>query len=220
MRFTGTLQTWHDDRGFGFIAPSQGGQPLFVHIKSFPPGTGRPAVGQVLSFEVGSSADGRKRALAVQYPSGRASASRTGSRVSAQEDTKAGRSPRPHPSTAAWSPARRLALPLLAVVYAGAVWRWGFDVRVPLVYGGLSLVALLVYAVDKSAAVRGAWRVPENTLHALSLAGGWPGALLAQQGLRHKTAKTAFILVFWATVAGNLIGLLAWHAHQAGAGLL
>jgi cold shock CspA family protein len=67
MRFEGTLKTWHDDRGFGFIEPTQGGQEIFVHIKAFPAGTGRPQVGQVLSFEVALGPNG-KRAQAVQYP--------------------------------------------------------------------------------------------------------------------------------------------------------
>jgi hypothetical protein len=35
MPFTGTIQSWQDDRGFGFIEPAQGGQAVFVHIKSF-----------------------------------------------------------------------------------------------------------------------------------------------------------------------------------------
>jgi len=42
-------------------------------------------------------------------------------------------------------------------------------------------------------------------LHLLSLAGGWPGALLAQQLLRHKSAKAEFRQVFWATVVINIV---------------
>ena len=68
MRFTGTLKTWNDDRGFGFIEPTQGGQDLFVHIKEFPSGTGRPSPGQTLTFELEAGAQGRKRAIRVQYP--------------------------------------------------------------------------------------------------------------------------------------------------------
>jgi cold shock CspA family protein len=66
MRFDGKLKTWNDERGFGFVEPVQGGQDIFVHIKSFPTGTGRPAVGLPLSFEVETGPDGKKRAKAVE----------------------------------------------------------------------------------------------------------------------------------------------------------
>jgi uncharacterized membrane protein YsdA (DUF1294 family) len=67
-----------------------------------------------------------------------------------------------------------------------------------------SVVTFFVYAIDKSAARRRAWRTPERTLHMLALAGGWPGALLAQQFLRHKSAKAEFRATFWATVFLNV----------------
>ena len=51
MRIDGTLKTWHDDRGFGFIAPAQGGQEVFVHVSAFPRDGKRPMVGETLSFE-------------------------------------------------------------------------------------------------------------------------------------------------------------------------
>lgn len=73
-------------------------------------------------------------------------------------------------------------------------------------YAGLSLITFVVYAIDKSAARRRGPRTPERTLHLLSLAGGWPGALLAQRWLRHKSAKASFRRVFWVTVAVNLLG--------------
>ncbi len=69
-----------------------------------------------------------------------------------------------------------------------------------LAYGLLSLVTYAVYALDKAAARRNRRRVPERTLHLLALLGGWPGALLAQQHLRHKTSKTRFLAWFWLTV--------------------
>jgi uncharacterized membrane protein YsdA (DUF1294 family) len=81
-----------------------------------------------------------------------------------------------------------------------------------LVYLGLSLLAFLAYAFDKSAAVSGRWRIAEQTLHLVSLAGGWPGALLAQQLLRHKTSKQSFIFAFWLTVLLNVGLFVAWHA--------
>ena len=39
MQFTGTLQSWNDDRGFGFIEATHGGQEIFVHIEAFHEGT-------------------------------------------------------------------------------------------------------------------------------------------------------------------------------------
>jgi uncharacterized membrane protein YsdA (DUF1294 family) len=37
----------------------------------------------------------------------------------------------------------------------------------------------------------------------MALLCGWPGALLAQQVLRHKSAKGEFRAVFWVTVVLN-----------------
>jgi uncharacterized membrane protein YsdA (DUF1294 family) len=74
-----------------------------------------------------------------------------------------------------------------------------------------SVVTFAVYAADKSAARRGSWRTPETTLHLLSVLGGWPGALLAQRMLHHKSFKRSFQLVFWLTVAVNCsIVALLW----------
>ena len=75
---------------------------------------------------------------------------------------------------------------------------------IPLAYGLLSLITYAVYALDKAAARQGRRRVPERRLHLLALLGGWPGALLAQQHLRHKTSKTRFLLLFWLTVGINI----------------
>jgi len=70
-----------------------------------------------------------------------------------------------------------------------------------------SIVAFFHYARDKSAARSGQRRTPEKRLLILGLVGGWPGALLAQQTLRHKTAKRSFQLQFWISVVINLLAL-------------
>ena len=76
-------------------------------------------------------------------------------------------------------------------------------------YAGVSLVTFIVYAIDKKAAQRGAWRIPEAHLHLLALMGGWPGALIAQQALHHKTVKQPFRFIFWITVVLN-VAILIW----------
>ena len=82
---------------------------------------------------------------------------------------------------------------------------------VPVVYVVMSLAAFVAYGLDKSAAHAGAWRTPESTLHVLAVAGGWPGALLAQRVLHHKSRKPTFQAVFWATVVINCAALaLLW----------
>jgi cold shock CspA family protein len=65
MRTHGTLCKWNDDRGFGFIALAQGGDEIFVHISAFPRDGVRPQLNELLSFEVETAADGKKRAARV-----------------------------------------------------------------------------------------------------------------------------------------------------------
>jgi uncharacterized membrane protein YsdA (DUF1294 family)/cold shock CspA family protein len=198
MRFDGTLKSWNDERGFGFVEPKQGGQDIFVHIKSFPAGTGRPTVGLPLSFEVELGPNGKKRAKAVQFVR---------------------QSKRPMPrydeSTAPWTIAHVLAIPVFALLYWYVVSRYPVNPIIALVYLVASIVAFLAYALDKSAAKQGRWRIPESTLHVLGLACGWPGALLAQQLFRHKTSKPSFVSAFWSTVLLNFAGFYAAHSPLA-----
>jgi uncharacterized membrane protein YsdA (DUF1294 family) len=87
------------------------------------------------------------------------------------------------------------------------------------VWGGLALLYLVasaftfvVYARDKRAAVQGAHRVSERTLHWLALVGGWPGALLAQRLLRHKTRKPFFRTMLRLTIGLHVVLLAALAA--------
>jgi uncharacterized membrane protein YsdA (DUF1294 family) len=82
------------------------------------------------------------------------------------------------------------------------------------VYILLSFLTFLVYSKDKRAAIDGNWRVSESTLHALSLFCGWPGAIVAQVQLRHKTRKKNFRIVFWFTVIANSGALIWLHTNQ------
>ena len=51
-------------------------------------------------------------------------------------------------------------------------------------------------------------------IHFLSLVCGWPGALVAQQTLRHKTQKKSFRLVFWLTVIINIVAFGWLHTPE------
>jgi uncharacterized membrane protein YsdA (DUF1294 family) len=97
-------------------------------------------------------------------------------------------------------------LPVLvfALLYAGATVAWQLPPLVGAAYLAMSLVCFCSYALDKSAARKGERRTPESTLLMLGLLGGWPGAVLAQQWLRHKTVKQSLRQMFWFTVVANL----------------
>lgn len=82
-----------------------------------------------------------------------------------------------------------------------------------LAYAVLSGLALTAYLLDKRAAQKGTGRIPEATLLVLGLAGGWPGALLAQRVLRHKTRKTSFQIAFWLTVILN-VAVVVWLTNR------
>lgn len=186
MRFEGVVRSWNDERGFGFIEPTLGGQEIFVHIKAFPRGATRPVMGQRVSFEVEPGSQGRKRARNVEII--------RPSRASVRARSSA---------PARWGGAALFVIPAFLVVYVVVDVLWRPPTWFALIYLIASAVTFLAYALDKSSARRGAWRTPESTLHALAVAGGWPGALLAQQLLRHKSAKAEFRAVFWGTVAMN-----------------
>jgi uncharacterized membrane protein YsdA (DUF1294 family)/cold shock CspA family protein len=190
MRFDGRLKTWNDDRGFGFIEPLQGGDDVFVHIKAFADLRGRPAVGQRLSFDVELGPQGKKRATRVEPV-----------RPAVVRQRRA-------ESPAQWGTATLFAIPAFVVLYGAVALLWKPPLLVAAAYVVASLVTFVAYGLDKQAAARDGWRTSESTLHLLALAGGWPGALLAQQFLRHKSTKTAFRAVFWATVVLNVLGLI------------
>ena len=61
MEKRGVLKSWNDGKGFGFIQPEGGGEPLFVHISAMR-GDSRPQVGDNVLYVAGRDAQGRPRA--------------------------------------------------------------------------------------------------------------------------------------------------------------
>ena len=199
MRFDGIIKTWNDDRGFGFIEPTQGGQEIFVHIKAFSNLRGRPQTDQRVTFEVEVGPQGKKRAAKVTIVQARSSSAST----------------QPSNSPAQWGGASLFAIPaFLAILLLAHIlgnpptWSAG-------VYLAASIITFFAYANDKAAAKTGAWRTSEGTLHMLAIIGGWPGALVAQQVLRHKSVKAEFRAAFWGTVVINVIAFIVLASPMA-----
>jgi len=194
MRFKGKIRSWNDERGFGFIEPIPKGKDVFLHISAISRRGRRPEVGQIVTYALETDERGRPRAVKAALPGDRLKATRKkgGNRV------------------AVIAACAFLVLVALLVVFGKA------PAPVLWLYLVASVLTFLAYAFDKSAAKRGAWRTSEVTLHWLALAGGWPGALVAQKTLRHKSRKQSFRLVFWITVIVNL-GVLVWMFTPSGA---
>jgi len=192
MQKKGRISSWNDAKEFGFITPIGGSKQIFVHIKSFSNRNGRPALNQVVSYTVSHDKNGRTCAENVSIPSNNSNNLNTNVKQSN--------------SSSFFSI-------ILALMFLGIIFLLGTTGKIPtkfiLLYFGVSIVTFVIYAVDKSAAINGRWRTPEKTLHFLSIFGGWPGALVAQSTLSHKSKKQSFRSIFFATVAINLAGL-AW----------
>ena len=94
-------------------------------------------------------------------------------------------------------------------IFVIAVVSWNLPYWVIALYVSTSVLSMIAYANDKRAARTGGWRERESTLLFLGLIGGWPGSIIAQQTLRHKTMKAGFVAQFWLTVATNLAAFLA-----------
>ncbi len=106
---------------------------------------------------------------------------------------------------------------LFLLTLCASVWMHYAPAWVLWLYLAMSAVTFVAYALDKRAARARASRTPESTLHLLGLLGGWPGGRLAQQIVRHKSAKTSFQFVFWFTAMVNvsvLVYVLTPYGHD------
>ena len=116
---------------------------------------------------------------------------------------------RPAPASRRIDPGSAFVLVAFALAYALVALLRGLPSWVHLLYAGASGLCFALYAVDKAAARAGRDRISESMLLSLGLVGGWPGAIVAQQLFRHKTAKRSFRLRFWVSVGANAAAF-AW----------
>jgi uncharacterized membrane protein YsdA (DUF1294 family)/cold shock CspA family protein len=189
MRHQGKIAKWNDERGFGFISPSEGSGSVFVHISSFPRSERRPGVNEVVSYTLAFDAQGRPQANDVRFIVGRRGATPT----------------RQIPRAGVAVPIAFAVSFLVALAAVAAAGR--LEASWLVLYYGASIITYGVYVRDKAAAQNAGRRTRESRLHLLSLVGGWPGALIAQVLLRHKTRKPSFLIVYWLTVIANCISL-------------
>lgn len=208
MKRQGTLVRWEKDRGFGFIRCPDISADVFVHLRDFTDRGMTPQVGMKLSFEEIHVGGKGPRAMSVQAAgAGRQS-------PPPREPAR----PRGRPDRSTRGPARSssssLPMALLLTAYAALLGYGVWTARLPLIALGalllLSLLTFFIYGFDKNAAGTDRRRTPENTLHLLSLVGGWPGAWFAQRLFRHKLSKTSFMAAYWATVVAHMAAMGAW----------
>jgi uncharacterized membrane protein YsdA (DUF1294 family)/cold shock CspA family protein len=207
-RVVGTLTSWNDDRGFGFVTTDIGDRRVFVHISAFPRSSGRPVLGEPVSFEIETASDGRsvaRRVTGVRMARAAASAPEPPAppRLSAAQRVLAGRRP---------ASFDYLAIIGFFLVYVFVSVLWPMPPWVLGVYLVTSLLTFVVYATDKKAATTGGWRISESSLLALGIIGGWPGAIVGQQMFRHKTRKAGFRSAFWGTVILNSLAFVTFSA--------
>lgn len=154
----------------GFGWVEAGDQRLFFHSREF---VGREfVVGQEFRFMVGADIKGRPCA---RSPEGAAPG-----RI----------------SVSSWMLlAALITVPAMGLSHVPVPWWWP-TVQVI----ALSAATYRLYAYDKRQSVRRGWRVPETSLHLAEIAGGWPGAFLAQRRLRHKCSKNAYLAIYWCII--------------------
>lgn len=199
MRYQGRVSQWNDDRGYGFVEPNGGGERAFVHVKAFQSKANRPKDGDLIIYQLAKDENNRSQAINIRFAKP------------------------PKPSRQPMGASKKLWLTGLAFGFIGGMSLLGvlglLAIELTFFYVAVSIFTFIIYALDKSAARNQRQRTPESTLHLLSLIGGWPGALIAQQYLRHKSIKQTFLWVFRFTVIVNVIALI-WLQSQHGQAFL
>lgn len=183
----GKLKVWKDDKGFGFIKPDHGKEEVFLHISALKDNRYRPQVGDVINYQITVDKDGKTRACNA-YIEG----------INSQKITT--------------------NLMLMAqVILLSLIPLWGSinlviqKNMIPLIlYILMSIITFFLYKHDKYSAKQGDWRISEGNLHFCEFMGGWIGAFIAQQTIKHKNSKQSYQFIFWIIVSVHLIIWSDW----------
>ncbi|UPQ89699.1 DUF1294 domain-containing protein [Vibrio sinaloensis] len=181
----GQVVEWNDSKGYGFISSADGQLRVFFHISSVTNRGYRPKKSDGVIYDLVEDSKGRLNAQNVVIPGANG-----------------------FPFTVLFGFSFLVAATASIIVFNGE------HLLIP-VYLLMSVFTYLMFAWDKQAAQSGRWRTSENTLHMLSLLGGWPGALLAQFQLRHKSSKQPFKLILWITIILNVAGFVWLFSESA-----
>jgi uncharacterized membrane protein YsdA (DUF1294 family)/cold shock CspA family protein len=196
MPTKGKVISWDDSKGYGFISPIPKGKQIFIHIYAFSNSNRRPQVGDDIIYSVGSDKQGRPCVI---------KATLEGNKLQQNKNTTSNNN----------GVTAMIGATFFFVLVAVTILEYKISPIIFILYLVLSMITYSVYQNDKSAAAIGTWRTSENFLHLLALAGGWPGALVAQQRLRHKNKKKSFRFLFWVTVILNC-SIYVWFLTTSG----
>ena len=58
----------------------------------------------------------------------------------------------------------------------------------------INIIGFLAMWIDKRKAIKGKWRIPEQTLFTITLLGGGFGTIAGMYTFRHKTQKYSFVI--------------------------
>ena len=199
MRYQGKITQWNDKRGFGFVTTNGTGDRYFFHISELQSSTLRPETGKGVTYEIANTHGKKPSALKVRY---------TG--VTPVRRPNQGR-------PWGWTPDAAIA-GAQVVVPVWLVVSGKLPATLLAVMGGMSLIAFVMYNIDKRRAERDDRRIPERNLQLVGLIGGWLGALSAQLLFRHKSSKPPYVHAF--RLRGVLtIAAMLWAARYYRAGI-
>lgn len=209
----GIVERWDDQKGFGFITTAPG-KKIFFHI-SVVRGGNRPQKGDKVFYHPGKDEQGRPIAihvrsasLALDDPAIRKKPVNKAEKMVSARIKKSPQKNHLRVHNISWG-----YLLLLLLLPSAGVLDLAISHQVPwgiLVYALVSLLTYFFYWDDKRRAQKNEWRIPEANLHLWALAGGWPGAFIAQRQFRHKTKKVSFQAVFWLVVAVHQLLWADW----------